>query len=262
MHFMILQSSHHTVHIICVLIFNKFSHFPGRLSRRHFIALCCVPMDNKTPEFIFCIVALSQPQCTCDGYGGRNKNNHVVHTVTHLLRQSAPKSIQNVLIFFPEREYKTIYSQVVNVHALVKDWKLHDVKSLSKVFQNVHCISSCKRIFIEKHETKRSSVIMCIRAMTHYKFDPDTDPAVPILKHGKIIPDVIPEISTVYKITEQKKQDAQSLLSIQFGEDCHGEKDFHWYKGILDSGSERTDVQNVSDDVPFCSCVEDEPRIH
>ncbi|KAJ8896013.1 hypothetical protein PR048_001354 [Dryococelus australis] len=38
MHFMILQSSLHPVHILCVLIFNKFSRFPGHLSRRHFIA--------------------------------------------------------------------------------------------------------------------------------------------------------------------------------------------------------------------------------
>ncbi|KAJ8896014.1 hypothetical protein PR048_001355 [Dryococelus australis] len=49
-----------------------------------------------------------------------------------------------------EREYEEIYSEVGNVHALRKDWKLHDVKSLSNVFQNVHGTCECKRIIIEK----------------------------------------------------------------------------------------------------------------
>ncbi|KAJ8868643.1 hypothetical protein PR048_030182 [Dryococelus australis] len=76
--------------------------------------------------------------------------------------------------------------------------------------------------------------------------DPDTEPAVPILKHGKMIPDVILEMSTVHDITEQKKHDLQSLLCKQFGD----EEDLHWCRGILDSGGERTDEQNTLDYFP------------
>ncbi|KAJ8897379.1 hypothetical protein PR048_002725 [Dryococelus australis] len=71
---------------------------------------------------------------------------------------------------------------------------------------------------------------MRVRAMAYYSFDPGTEPAMPILKSSKFIPDAIP------------------LLCKQFGENWRDEEDLHWYKGILDSEGERTDEHNVLDD--------------
>ncbi|KAJ8882247.1 hypothetical protein PR048_018735, partial [Dryococelus australis] len=223
---MILQSSHRPIHILCVLIFNKFSHFPGRLYKRHFRA------DRK--DFIHC--AVSQwtvrhqsfvfGQQTIKHEGGSISACFVmalavktkiimlyIHCHIGFDSLRASESIRNILIVFPVRghsflpagcvfarvekllrkrpltttkiEYETIYSQVGNVNASGKDLKLHGVKSLSKVSQNVYGISDFKRISIQKHETKRSSVVMCVRVMTHYRFDRDTEHAVPILKRRK-----------------------------------------------------------------------------
>ncbi|KAJ8868381.1 hypothetical protein PR048_029897 [Dryococelus australis] len=177
-----------------------------------FYSLYCVPMDSKTPKFY----VLIEDQA---GMGSTEVSSALLHCLSHNLPDNISsihlfcdgcgvrghsflpadrvfgrmeKLLRKLPLITTKREYETIYSQVGNVHALVKDWKLHDVKALSKVFNNVHGISDSKRIFIEKYETKRSSAVMHDRAMTHYSFDRDTEPAMPILKRGIIIPDVIP----------------------------------------------------------------------
>lgn len=279
-----------------------------------FYSLCCVPMDSKKPEFyvwtedqagrgstevssalLHCLnhylpENISRVRLFCDGCGGQNKNNHVIHALAQWLRHTAPKNIQEVLVVFPVRghsflpadrvfgrvekllrkrplittkeEYEAVYSEVGNVNVLGKDWILHDVKSLSNVFHNVRGISDCKRIFIGKHETNTSRVVMRVRAMTHYKFDSETESAVSILKRGKVIPEVMPEIPLVHDISVQKKNDVKSLLCKQFGEAWHEEENLQWYKDILDSRDGQTDKQNVSDD-ELCSCVgEDERHVH
>ncbi|KAJ8867181.1 hypothetical protein PR048_030975 [Dryococelus australis] len=134
------------------------------------------------------------------------------------------------------------------------------VKSRSQLYQTpnkaVHQQHLCH--FTSVGEPKRK--LPCT-AMAHYRFDPDREPAMPILKSGKVIPDAMPEIYTVHNISKQKEHYVQSLLCKQFGEDLPDKEDLHGYKGILDLRGERTEKHNVPDDERLCSCVgEDKPH--
>ncbi|KAJ8894381.1 hypothetical protein PR048_007032 [Dryococelus australis] len=144
-------------------------------------------MDSKTPEFydwredqaesgstevssalLHCLSHslpdyISSIRLFCDGCGGQNKNNHVVHTLTHWLRQSAPESIQNTLIVFSVRGHSFLPADRVfgRVEKLLQKRPLITTKrDLVKIGMTKRICTGTKEFWIQ--EGKELTNKMCL----------------------------------------------------------------------------------------------------
>ncbi|CAH1116482.1 unnamed protein product [Phaedon cochleariae] len=142
----------------------------------------------------------------CDGCGGQNKNNIVVHSLIDLLYKHLRSSIENITLFFPVRgqsflpadrvfgrterklrkkvsintveEYRAVYATVGTVKHSGPDWMIKDVKSLSQNFKNNVGIKDLKKIIITKINNH-----VKVTGQMYYRFEEEKTPTT-LFKKG------------------------------------------------------------------------------
>lgn len=208
----------------------------------------------------------------CDGCGGQNKNNHIVHMILFYLLNDSPPHLKDITLFFPVRghsflpadrvfgrlekeirkksvitskdEYQNIFEEFGNVRRLGEDWVLKDLKSLEAHYKKLDGIQSLKRI---KFLKKRVRGTYTVEVKTHetYRFESSEKP-VPMLKKGKRHPLSLDDLELGQRpLNEKKKKDIKNLLTKQFGEEWFSLDELKWYKELL-----------IDD--PNCGIAEDE----
>lgn len=178
----------------------------------------------------------------CDGCGGQNKNNIVLHSLMYYLNHSN-SAIEKIIIHFPVRghsflpadrvfgrvekkirtnaeiitpnEYYSTYEDFGEVKLLRRDWKLYDVKALSSLYSNLKEISEMKRIVIVKtYDRKKNSAIQ-VQGSKFYRFE-ETEHYDKLLKRGvtqqKTHEYSLQELPLHHVIKGDKKKDIQLLF--------------------------------------------------
>lgn len=218
----------------------------------------------------------------CDGCGGQNKNNHIIHSLMQWLYSKSPAQVKEIHIFFPvrghsflpadrvfgrlEKElrkipvittkdgYHDIFKNHGNVRLLGNDWQLLEIKDLKENLKNVEGLQKIKRVWIKK-TVKRQMTIGCeIKASQYYRFD-GNDPWQTLLKRGKRIPLTIDVAESIPQpVSEKKKKDVINLLEKQFGEEWTALPELQWYKTILLHVTEEPAEEHEYD----CVCNEED----
>lgn len=209
-----------------------------------------------------------------DGCGGQNKNSTVMAMITYWLGHEAPEKIKTVEIIFPvvghsflpsdrifgliEREirkkdtildrkqYEEIIRKYSKVLILGEDWQICDWKTKSDVIVkkpaqwHFRCNQSKRFIFL-----KEQNGSITVRGEIFYRSD--TGFGKSILKKGKKIALLKPDLQIIGNSLRGNKSSIDTLLKKHFGRDWRNDPDLQFYK-IIDINSEPLQNMNNNTD--------------
>lgn len=222
----------------------------------------------------------------CDGCGGQNKNNFVIHTLMYFLSvHQGP--IEEIIITFPIRghsflpadrvfgrlekllrrkttmvtkeEYYEMYQEVGTVMKLGTDWTLKDIKSISTHLKNIENISNKKRIFIKRIPATSGKTNIKVKANENFRFEHVHEKYISLLKRGQQWGSdsfVLEDKQLGHIISDLKKKDINDLLAAMFGGEWREREHLNFYKTIIDDEN-LVPIDN-NDDVVECDCLEDD----
>lgn len=216
----------------------------------------------------------------CDGCGGQNKNQHIVHVLMFWLLRKAPASLKEVKLYFPVRGHsflpcdrvfgrvekdlrkypflpnKEMYFEIYRKHGDLKllgnDWALSDIKSFSEFLRPIKGIQNLKRIYFKRSENGRQCVL---KIFENLRFESE-EKYMSYLKRGKTFPRTLRSIPLGNKISQEKKADVAVLLEKQFGENWREKDELNYFKRVLDETESVCEADQHSAE-KVCDCLEE-----
>lgn len=220
----------------------------------------------------------------CDGCGGQNKNQHIVHALMFWLLRKAPASIKEVKLYFPIRghsflpcdrvfarvekdlrkcpfipnkpKYCEVYENHGNLKLLGKDWTLSDIKSLGEFLRPIKGIQNLKRIYFKRSENNRQCML---KTFENLKFE-SNERYVTFTKRGKLFPGTLSCIPLGNKISHEKMGDVVVLLEKQFGKNWRDQDELSYFKSLVDDPESVCEEGQHSVNDHMCDCLEEEPE--
>lgn len=220
----------------------------------------------------------------CDGCGGQNKNQHLLHSLMFWLVHKAPSSLKRIQLVFPVRghsflpadrvfariekdlrkvaiitkkeQYCEMYSKHGNVRTLGEDWNLYDVKKLSQYLKPINGIQNMKRIYFKRSQNHRQCLL---KTFDNFVFE-GAECYISYLKKGRTFPATLESIALGNKISSEKKRDITNLLVKQFGEAWRDFEDLDFFKTLLDEERPTLGIEQFQADpqIEICDCCEED----
>lgn len=222
----------------------------------------------------------------CDGCGGQNKNQHVVHSLAFWLHHHSPPCMTKIVMVFPVRghsflpadgvfghveqdlrkipeivrpdDYHNIYSNHGLVRVVNKVWTIRQFKQLSEYMIPLKGMQDAKRIIIKKD----GDTVRC-KMENLYFTDNKAKRAVNIMKTVnkkslKLSSIKLPQKkSHPIPLREPVKKDLQEILKIRYGENWENCTALKFYKDVLNivpsHSSEASEEQIEEDECDCCS---------
>lgn len=227
----------------------------------------------------------------CDGCGGQNKNNHVMHMLMIWLYKCAPPTLKSITICFPVRghsylpadrvfgrvekelraysvlkspqKYYEIYSKFGKVRKLGDDWKVYDFKQALAVLKKIDAISDAKRILFKR--TSRGGV--CMKTEQFYRNDDFGTKYQTLLKKGTTLEMIqLREVPLRRDIKAKKVVSLLKLLVQLGGDNWSSDPELAWLREVLpgsienmpDDGVDDNDDELDAEQRALCHCHDDD----
>ncbi|KAG8246445.1 hypothetical protein J6590_085015 [Homalodisca vitripennis] len=166
----------------------------------------------------------------CDGCGGQNKNNTVVHALMNFLeKRSHTTHIQNITLYFPVRGHTFLPAEFL--------------EGVLECLQNVWYGKSVRPRLVYKGYKNLTNLqkAILVKGQTFLRSNEEVT-AVTLLKRGfsskKAREFILQVVPLQHSISQPKKKDVDSLLKELFGEawrECEAFPQRQWYVDIIDS---------------------------
>lgn len=218
----------------------------------------------------------------CDGCGGQNKNQHVIHALAHWLSNDTG-SVNTIELVFPVRghsrlpadrvfgrveqelrktkdihlpkDYLTVYGKHGLVRQLGRDWKIRNFKLYAAYMKSLSGIQACKRIVLKKQKNK-----VVFKMELNYFSSDRTKGYTDIMKVPHKISSLLlpPVVNDPIPLNAATKKDLKYLLANRFGDDWATNTGLKFYVDVLALESP-AEVDGDGSALEYeCNCMDDD----
>lgn len=224
-----------------------------------------------------------------DGCAGQNKNCHIIHLLSYWLYNEAPETLDTILLVFPVRghsylpadrvfgrvekelrkkstilnkeDYEKVYEKHGTVRKCGEDYKLYNIKALTKNMKKMDGIASMKRIFLRK--TGKNVKSIQFKMEPCFRNNDLSKTYAPVLKREKKMNTcTLNEIESRQEIPPQKIKTLMPLLSA-FNERWTELEEYSYYQKLLcnrDISNNAAELENQEEDEEkeVCECISED----